>query len=220
MARMSTEPSQNYKDTAKGGARLFVELGPALSFIVAYNLARRLDGANAIYWGTGVFMAATAAALAYAWFAQRRVPLMLIVTGAVVFVFGALTLYLRDPRFAYYKPTIINLLFAGAIFGGLAVKRNVWRLMFEQAFQLPSRIWDVFALRWGAFYVFLAGLNEVIWRTQSETFWANFKFFGVVPLTFLFLLANAPLTAKWIGKSDTDYDAERNSPGSDEKRPD
>lgn len=187
--------------------QLAVDLGPAIVFMVSYNLARRYDEANAIFWSTGLFMAATLVALGYALQVQKRAPPMLLVTAAIVMVFGALTLYFHDAHFAYIKPTIINLLFAAAIFGGLLVGRNVWKLLFQSAFELPDRIWNILAVRWGLFYVFLAGLNEFIWRTQTEAFWANFKVIGVMPITFLFLLANLPITMKYMGKTNEECDA-------------
>jgi len=188
--------------------QLAVDLGPAIVFMVSYNLARRQDPENAIFWSTGLFMAATLVALGYALQVQKRAPPMLLVTAAIVTVFGALTLYFHDAYFAYIKPTIINLLFAAAIFGGLLVKRNVWKLLFQSAFELPDRIWNILAIRWGLFYIFLAGLNEYIWRTQTEAFWANFKVIGVIPITFLFLLANLPITLKYMGKTDDAAPAE------------
>jgi len=184
--------------------QLAVDLGPALVFMVSYNLARRVSPADAIFWATGVFMAATVAALVYAFRVQKRAPPMLLVSATIVLVFGGLALYLHDAQFAYIKPTIINLLFAAAIFGGLLVGRNVWKLLFQAAFELPDRVWTILAVRWGCFYVFLAGLNELIWRTQTEDFWANFKVFGVIPITFLFLLANLPITLKHMTRHDED----------------
>jgi intracellular septation protein len=187
-----------------GVSQLAVELGPALVFMVSYNVVRRSQPESAIFWATGLFMAATTLALAFAWLVQKRTPPMLLVTAAIVLVFGALTLALQNAYFAYIKPTIINGLFAAAIFGGLIVKRNVWKLLFESAFKLPDRIWHILAVRWGVFYIFLAALNEIIWRTQSEVFWANFKLLGVIPITFAFMLANLPITLKNWGKSDAD----------------
>jgi intracellular septation protein len=102
------------------------------------------------------------------------------------------------------KPTIVNLLYAGVILGGLAVKQNLWKMLFEGAFPaLPEKVWTTFALRWGVFFLFLAGLNEVVWRNFSEAFWANFKVFGVMPLTFLFMLANMPLLMKHMPQDET-----------------
>jgi intracellular septation protein len=185
------------KTPSAATGQLLIDLGPVALFMVTYNLAHRFDQANAIFWATGVFMAATLAAFGYAWLVQKRTPPMLIVTAVVVLVFGGLTIALQNALFIKLKPTIINAMYAAAIFGGLLVKQNVWKMLFRSAFPgLPDRIWTVLAVRWGLFFVFLAALNEVIWRNFSEEFWANFKFFGVFPITIAFALANVPLLLK------------------------
>lgn len=187
-------------DTLGQGAKLLVEVGPIFVFMVTYNVANRSRPDEAIFIATAVFIAATLAALAYAWLHQRRVPLMLVVTAVIVTVFGGLTLALQDAIFVKIKPTIVNLLYAAAIFGSLLVGRNIWKLLFSQVFTLPDRIWNILAARWGAWFVFLAVLNEFIWRNFSEAFWANFKFWGVMPLTIAFAMANLPITMKHSGQ--------------------
>ncbi|MCW5725553.1 MAG: septation protein IspZ [Maricaulaceae bacterium] len=199
--------------TAKQGGTLLVDVGPTIVFILAYNGGRALFGADAIFWATGAFMVAVTVAFLYAWRVQRRMPPMLMVTAVVVLTFGALTIWLQDPIFAYIKPTIINLMFAYAILISYAFGFNVWKALFGGVFDVPERIWTIFAIRWAVFFQFLAFLNELLWRqigdagvseasrwftefTITESFWANFKFFGVMPLTFLFALANIPLLMK------------------------
>lgn len=179
-----------------GWTQIGVDLGPVALFMLTYNIAQRFDKAQAIFWATGVFMIATLAGLAYARFVQKRTPPMLIVTAVVVLAFGGLTLILKDALFIKLKPTIINLLYAAAIFGGLLFQQNIWKMLFRHAFDLPDRAWNILAVRWGLFFVFLAALNEVVWRNTSEAFWANFKFFGVFPITIAFALANVPLVLK------------------------
>lgn len=191
-------------NTGESLAGLLVELGPAASFMISYNVWQGRDAANAIFVATGVFMAATAIALIYARFVQKRTPPMLIISSVIIFVFGALTLFLHDRWFAFVKPTIINLLFAAAIFGGLLVGKNVWKMLFGAAFDLPDSVWKILAVRYGVFYVALAGLNEIIWRTQTEAFWANFKLIGVIPITMLFIAAQLPITMKYWGKSEAE----------------
>jgi intracellular septation protein len=188
---------------AQGAGNLWTDLGPVLAFVLTYNVVRRfpeggglLAKENAIYWATAVFMGAIAAVIGWSLMKGRRLPPMLIITGVVVFVFGGLTLWLQDPKFAYYKPTIINLLFAAGILGSLAIGRNIWKTAFEHAFNLPDRAWRIFALRWAGFYVFLAALNEVIWRNFSEDFWSNSKLFLLIPISVLFMLANLPFILK------------------------
>ena len=198
MSDSAPTPAAENAPAKRAGGPIFVDLGPVIIFMLTYNLARgRVPAGEEIYLATGVFIAATIAAIGYAWFKQKRLPPMLIVTAVVVLVFGGLTLALHDPVFIKMKPTIVNLLYAGVILGGLAVKQNVWKMLFQNAFPaLPENVWTNFALRWGVFFIFLAILNEVIWRNFSEAFWANFKVFGVMPLTFLFMLANMPLLMK------------------------
>lgn len=187
----------------RSAGNLWTDLGPVGAWFIAYNLVRRfpennglLSKENAIYWATGVFMAATFAVIAWTVSKGRRLPPMLIITGVVVFVFGGLTLYLQDPRFAYYKPTIINLLFAAAILGSLAIGRNIWKTAFEHAFHLPDHAWKVFALRWAAYYVVMAGVNEFMWRNFSEDVWSNSKIFLTIPLFFIFMMLNVPYLMK------------------------
>jgi intracellular septation protein len=205
MSETETAKTADQKSAQGGAGQIFVDLGPVIIFMLTYNLARgRVPAGEEIYLATGVFLAATLIAVGYAWFVQKRVPPMLIVTTVVVSVFGGLTLALHDPVFIKMKPTIVNLLYASVIFGGLAVKQNLWKMLFQGAFPaLPDKVWMTFAVRWGLFFVFLAGLNEFIWRNFSELFWANFKVFGVMPLTFLFMLANMPLLMKHMPKDET-----------------
>ncbi len=195
-----TGPSE---DTPKKPTSIWRELGPVLLFVVVYNVSRRFpdDGSlfskeTAIYWSTGSFMVAILGVISWALFQKEKLSPMLIVSGVIVTVFGGLTIFFQSPEFAYYKPTIINMLFAGLIFGGLAIGKNVWKIAFQHAFNLPDYAWKTFAIRWGLFYIFLAALNEFLWRTQTEDFWANAKLFLVMPATFLFMIANMPYLVK------------------------
>jgi intracellular septation protein len=104
--------------------------------------------------------------------------------------------------FIKIKPTIINLLFAGAIFGGLLVRQNVLKILLRISIDLPDRIWTILAVRYGLFFVFQAVLNEVIWRNFSESFWANFKLLGVMPIHFAFVALNVPLIMKHMKDAD------------------
>jgi intracellular septation protein len=184
---------------AGGGAQLAVDFGPVALFMIAYNLAHRGADANqAIFIATGVFMAATLAAFLYALLVQKRVAPLLIVTAVIVGVFGGLTIWLHNAMFIKIKPTIINLLFAGAIFGGLLVRQNVLKILLRISIDLPDRIWTILAVRYGLFFVFQAVLNEVIWRNFSESFWANFKLLGVMPIHFAFVALNVPLIMKHL----------------------
>lgn len=204
-------------NTARGAGQLIVELGPVAVFMISYNLIRGLPeghalfaafGASpkdAIYFATGLFMAATLSAIAYTWFTKKHIPPVLMIMGLLVAGFGTLTFLFRDPTFIKVKPTIVNLFYAAAIFISLAIGQNIWKLLFRHAFSLPDAVWRALAVRWGLFFLAMAGLNEVIWRNFDEAFWVNFRFWGVFPLTFLFLALNLPITMKWIGRNNEDY---------------
>jgi intracellular septation protein len=223
------------KDTARGAGQLLVELGPVAVFMISYNVIRGLPGehalfaatggspAEAIFYATGLFMAATLAAIAYTWFTKRTIPPALLVMGVLVAAFGTLTFLFRDPTFIKIKPTIVNGFYAAAIFFSLAIGQNVWKLLFKHVFELPDRIWSTLAVRWGLFFLLMAGLNEIVWRNFDEAFWVNFRFWGVFPLVIAFALANVPITMRWIGRDNADYAAGRgnvSARGADAERAD
>jgi intracellular septation protein len=196
----ATEPK---KSIPKGAGNIWTDLGPVLVFVIAFNAMQNfapetgpVSKETAIFWATGVFMGAVAIAIGWTLMKGRRLPPMLIITGTVVMVFGGLTLFLQDKTFAFIKPTIINLLFAVTILGSLAIGRNLWKTAFEHAFTMPDHAWKIFALRWAAFYVVLAIVNEVIWRNFSEAFWTNSKLFLSIPLAIIFMVINLPFLMK------------------------
>lgn len=204
-ANPNAEPKgQTAAEAAGQGARLLVDVGPVAIFVVAYNVAKRLAPDDAIFIGTGVFIVASIVALVIARVHQKRFPPLLVVSAVLITVFGGTAILFKSALLIYIKPTIINLLYAGAIFGSLLVGQNVWKLLFSSVFTLPDRIWRVLAIRWGLWFVALAILNEVLWRTTSEEFWANAKLFLVLPLTFVFTLANMPLIMKHSIQTDDD----------------
>lgn len=186
------------QNTARGASQLLIDLGPVLVFVVSYNVLNRIRPDDAIYIATGIFIAATLAAIAYSWIRTRHVPPVLIVTGVLVTVFGGLSIAFHNPTFVQVKPTVIYLFYAAAILGSLLFRQNIWKLFFGHAFSLPDRIWTILAVRWGVFFVFMAVLNEYVRRTQSMEFWVNSRFFLVFPLILGFALLNVPLTMKHI----------------------
>lgn len=175
--------------------KLSLELGPLVVFFIANN---RAD----LFVATGAFMAATIVSLVASWMLMRRLPIMPLVSGAVVLVFGGLTLLLQDELFIKLKPTIVNLLFAGALFGGLAFGKPLLAVVFDQAFQLTREGWLKLTWRWAFFFVFLAALNEFVWRTQTTDFWVAFKVWGVMPITMAFAMAQAPLLQRYAQTGD------------------
>ena len=138
---------------------------------------------------------------------KQRIPPFLILSSVLIGTFGTIGIVLQSKTFLFIKPTIINLLFAGVIFGGLAVGRNVWKMFFDGAFQLPDFAWRTLAIRWGLYFVALAIWNIVLWQFFSEETWANWRL-GNMAIGFVFALANVPYTLKhMISSEDKDEPA-------------
>ena len=189
-----------------GLLKLALELGPlAIFFLVnaraeAWSLGRFLPLSDvapdqvAILAATGAFMVATIVSLAVSLILLRRLPVMPLVSGVIVVVFGGLTLYLQDDLFIKLKPTIVNLIFAATLLGGLFLfKKPLLQLVFDSVIELDDDGWWKLSFRWGLFFVFLAILNEVVWRNFSTDTWVTFKVFGTMPLTVIFALSQMPL---------------------------
>ena len=166
--------------------RIAVEAGPLVIFFAAVGL-------GGIYWATGAFMVATLISLSLSYYFERKLPLMPLVGGGFVLVFGALTLYLADATFIKLKPTLVNALFALILFAGLAFGRPLLKTVMGASFQLTDEGWRKLTWRWALFFVLMAATNEAVWRNSSDEFWAGFKLFGFLPMTFAFALAQMPL---------------------------
>lgn len=172
------------------GLKLALDIGPLVLFFAA-------NAWFGIFAATAVFMVAVIAALLITLIRTRRWPLMPVVSAGIVLVFGGLTLLLQDETFIKLKPTIIYALFGGVLALGLAFNKPVLALVFDQMFDLTEEGWRKLSIRWALFFFALAVLNELVWRTQSTTFWVNFKLFGFVPLTFVFAALQYPLMTKY-----------------------
>jgi len=198
------DPSDPARKTINPLLKLVLELGPLMVFFFANSrgawLAETFPALAAfggpIFVATGLFMIATATSLIVSWILTRTLPIMPLVSGIVVFVFGALTLWLQNETFIKMKPTIVNGLFASILLGGLLFGKALLGYVFDSAFKLDAEGWRKLTLRWGLFFIFLAVLNEVIWRSFSTDFWVAFKVWGTMPITILFTMSQMPLIMK------------------------
>jgi len=193
------------------GLRLALDFGPLILFFVAtmrpalfeplvapFLSAELLTGQHAgIFTATVIFIPAVLIALAIGYAKTRHLPVMPVVTAIVVVVFGGATLILQDEQFIKLKPTIVYVLFGSVLLGGLAFGKSLLGMVFDSMFNLTEEGWRKLTLRWALFFFALAVLNEVVWRTQSDSVWALFKLAGVLPLTFVFAALQYPLLTKY-----------------------
>ncbi|HEX2555267.1 MAG TPA: septation protein A [Microvirga sp.] len=176
--------------------KLALDLGPLGVFFIANQRA-------GIFAATGIFIAATLVSLAIHYALVRKLPIMPLVSGIVVVVFGGLTLVLQDELFIKLKPTIVNTLFGLTLLGGLYFRKPLLAIVLDSMFALTDEGWRKLTFRWALFFFVLAALNEIVWRTQTTDFWVSFKVFGIMPLTIVFALAQTPLLMRYEAGKDS-----------------
>ncbi|WP_455477034.1 septation protein A [Bartonella sp. B41] len=180
--------------------KFLLEIGPLIVFFLANykgewlinNIFIFKNFSKPIFPATALFMIAIVVALGLSWFFLRKIPVMPLISGIFVIVFGFLTLWLHNDTFIKMKPTIINILFAFILFGGMAFKKPLLRYALDSTFKIDDLGWKKLTYRWAFFFIFLAILNELVWRNFSDNFWTNFKVFGVMPITILFIFTQIP----------------------------
>tara|TARA_Y100000590_G_scaffold167099_1_gene191295 strand:- start:563 stop:1114 length:552 start_codon:yes stop_codon:yes gene_type:complete len=169
------------------------DFGPLLIFFVIY-----FNDENDLKAAIPPFIIATLIALIVVYFLERRIPMVPLTSGILITFFGGLTLYFDNKIFFYMKPTIINILFAGALFfGKYFSKKPLLKIFFGSALNLENEGWKILNNRWIAFFIFVAMLNEIVWRTQTEAFWVNFKVWGLLPISFIFAASQITLINKY-----------------------
>jgi intracellular septation protein len=204
--RMTTESdiTPSAADRHHPMLKLALEIGPLLIFFFANLrgpwLVETFPSLSAlggpIFVATALFMVATVVSLLVSKLVLGHLPIMPFISGIVVLIFGALGIYLQNETFIKMKPTIVNALFGFALLGGLAFGKSLLGYVFNAAFQLDAEGWRKLTIRWGIFFLFLAALNEAVWRNFSDDFWIAFKVWGTMPITIIFTMAQMPLILK------------------------
>ena len=171
-------------------SKLLIDIGPLAVFFIFYL---RSDLKSAII----PFMIATIIAVLFSYIMEKKIPVMPTVGAFIILIFGGLTIYFDNEVFFKMKPTIINLLFALILYGGMIVKKPLLKFLLGAAIKLEDEGWKILTQRWISFFIALAVLNEIVWRTQSTDIWVNFKVFGILPITFIFTMTQFPLIKKF-----------------------
>ncbi len=173
--------------------KFITDFGPLLIFFTIYY-----KSGNNLKIAIPPLIISTIIAVGIIYFVEKKIPFVPLIGGVVITIFGGLTLYFNNPVFIYMKPTIVNILFAVILIVSKSLyQKNFLKFFLQTAFQLNDIGWDKLNFRWAYFFIFLALLNEVVWRTQPETTWVNFKVWGILPITVIFTAFQIPLINKY-----------------------
>ena len=171
--------------------KLFIDIGPLAVFFIYYKVSG--DLIDAIL----PLMLATIISVVISYILEKRIPIMPTLGAGIVIIFGGLTIIFDNKIFIFMKPTIINIIFAAILYGGIILKKPLLKYLLGSALKLEEEGWSILTQRWAAFFIALAVLNEIVWRTMSEEFWVSFKVFGILPITFIFTMTQFPLIKKY-----------------------
>ena len=179
----------------KSFLKFITDFGPLLIFFTIYY-----KSGNNLTVAIPPLIIATVIAVVIMFFVERKIPYVPLIGGIVISLFGGLTLYFNNPIFLYMKPTIVNIIFAAIlIISKIFFDKNFLKFFLHTAFQLSEIGWNKLNFRWAYFFIFLAILNEIVWRSfapEEEYIWVNFKVWGILPLTFIFTAFQIPLINK------------------------
>ena len=174
----------------KSIAKLLIDVGPLAVFFIFYTRSGLQEAILPL-------MIATVIAVLVSYVLEKKIPIMPTLGAGIVLIFGGLTIYFNDETFIKMKPTIINAVFAIILYGGIIFKKSLLKYLLGAALKLEEEGWKILTQRWIAFFIALAVLNEVVWRTQTTDLWVNFKVFGILPITFIFTMSQFPLIKKY-----------------------
>jgi intracellular septation protein len=177
----------------KSFLKFLTDFGPLLIFFTIYY-----KSGNNLSAAIPPLIIATLIAVAIMYFVEKKIPYVPLIGAIVISLFGGLTLYFDNPIFIYMKPTIVNIIFAVIlVVSNIYFNKNFLKLFLQTAFQLNDEGWKKLNFRWAYFFIFLAILNEIVWRTQPEATWVNFKVWGMLPITIIFTAMQMPLINKY-----------------------
>ena len=176
----------------KSFVKFVTDFGPlVVFFLFYYNSDKNLKIA------IPPFIIATLISLFVVWLIEKKIPMVPLISGILITLFGGLTIYFNNAVFLYIKPTIINVLFGlTLLFGKFFTDEPILKKIIGKSLSLTSEGWNLLNKRWMYFFFGVAILNECVWRTQSEEFWVNFKVWGLLPITFVFTAFQVPLISK------------------------
>jgi len=190
---MTSTDSTSAKPASTPGLRMLIDFGPLAVFFLA-NFFGPEPKLLRMLVATAAFMVAIFIAMGLSLWKTKHISPMLWISGALVLVFGGLTLFFRDETFIKVKPTIVYAMFAAVLAYGLIARKPLLQMLLESAYPgLTAKGWRLLTINWTVFFVAMAVLNEAVWRTQSWDFWVGFKLWGVVPLTLIFAMGNIPM---------------------------
>ena len=170
--------------------KLLIDIGPLAVFFIFYTR-------SGLQASILPLMIATVIAVLFSYILEKKIPIMPTVGAGIVLIFGGLTIYFDNEVFIKMKPTIINLIFAIILYGGMLVKKPLLKILLGAALRLEEEGWKILTYRWIGFFIALAVLNEIVWRTQTTDILVNFKVFGILPITFIFTMTQFPLIKKY-----------------------
>ena len=167
----------------------FTELAPLIVFFITYKYYGLVSATLAIVIVTLITTVAR-------YFIFKKLSIMPLITASVLAIFGGITVLTGNTAFIKIKPTIINLVFSLVLLIGAYLNKGLLKYLFENKLKMSDKNWKIFSIRWGIFFLFLAGMNEFIWRNFSESIWVNFKVFGMISITTVFLITQIPFIVK------------------------
>ena len=173
--------------------KFLTDFGPLVIFFYFYK-----SSGNNLIVAIPPLIISTLIAVIIVYFLDKKIPVIPLVGAIIISIFGFLTIYFDNAIFIYLKPTIVNFLFAIVLIVGKRIfKKNFLKIMLNNAIQLNDEGWEKLNYRWATFFLFLAFLNELVWRTQTESFWVSFKVWGILPLTIIFTASQLPLIKRY-----------------------